>query len=97
MQTLDLAPIHRAHGDIVLPGSKSISNRCLLLAALADGVTIIRDLLDSDDTARMLEALKSLGVEMEQLAAHDWRITGCRGLWPVRISFWAMPERPSAP
>jgi 3-phosphoshikimate 1-carboxyvinyltransferase len=84
MQTLDLAPIHRAHGDIVLPGSKSISNRCLLLAALSDGVTVIRDLLDSDDTARMLEALKSLGVEMEQLAAHDWRITGCRGLWPVR-------------
>ncbi|MGX8883253.1 3-phosphoshikimate 1-carboxyvinyltransferase [Methylovorus sp. SPW-M1] len=84
MQTLDLAPIHHAHGDIVLPGSKSISNRCLLLAALADGVTDIRDLLDSDDTARMLEALQTLGVEMKQLAAHDWRITGCRGQWPVR-------------
>jgi 3-phosphoshikimate 1-carboxyvinyltransferase len=84
MQTLDLAPIHHARGDIVLPGSKSISNRCLLLAALADGVTDIRDLLDSDDTARMLEALQALGVKMEQLAAHDWRITGCRGQWPVR-------------
>ena len=84
MHTLDLAPIHHAHGDIVLPGSKSISNRCLLLAALADGTTDIRDLLDSDDTARMLEALQALGVEMDQLAAHDWRITGCRGQWPVR-------------
>ena len=84
MHTLDLAPIHHAHGDIVLPGSKSISNRCLLLAALADGTTDIRDLLDSDDTARMLEALQALGVEMEQLAAHDWRITGCRGQWPTR-------------
>ncbi|MDR2219818.1 MAG: 3-phosphoshikimate 1-carboxyvinyltransferase, partial [Methylobacillus sp.] len=64
METLNLAPVRHARGTIKLPGSKSISNRTLLLAALADGTTHIRDLLASDDTARMLDALKMLGVPL---------------------------------
>ena len=55
---LDLGPLERARGSVRLPGSKSISNRTLLLAALAQGVTEIHDLLASDDVDRMLEALR---------------------------------------
>jgi 3-phosphoshikimate 1-carboxyvinyltransferase len=58
---LDLPPMSRAGGTVHLPGSKSISNRVLLLAGLADGVTRVHDLLDSDDTRVMLEALRTLG------------------------------------
>ena len=64
MEHLDLAPIRRVSGTVRLPGSKSISNRILLLAALAQGTTRIRDLLDSDDTRYMLEALRKLGVSL---------------------------------
>ncbi|HEY7761215.1 MAG TPA: 3-phosphoshikimate 1-carboxyvinyltransferase, partial [Burkholderiales bacterium] len=59
---LDLPPLAAARGSVRLPGSKSISTRSLLLAALAEGVTEIRDLLAADDVERMLEALASLGV-----------------------------------
>ncbi|MGM9480468.1 bifunctional 3-phosphoshikimate 1-carboxyvinyltransferase/cytidylate kinase [Roseateles sp. NT4] len=58
---LDLPPLRGAAGMVRLPGSKSISNRVLLLAALSEGKTIVRDLLASDDTAVMLEALRALG------------------------------------
>ncbi|RYH14280.1 MAG: bifunctional 3-phosphoshikimate 1-carboxyvinyltransferase/cytidylate kinase [Alphaproteobacteria bacterium] len=58
---LDLPPLRGAAGVVRLPGSKSISNRVLLLAALSEGKTIVRDLLASDDTAVMLEALRTLG------------------------------------
>ena len=51
-------------GTVKLPGSKSISNRILLLAALAGGDTRIHDVLDADDTRRMLDALRLLGVEI---------------------------------
>jgi 3-phosphoshikimate 1-carboxyvinyltransferase len=61
---LDLEPIARAAGTVRMPGSKSISNRVLLLAALARGNTLVRDLLDADDTRVMLEALRRLGVEV---------------------------------
>jgi 3-phosphoshikimate 1-carboxyvinyltransferase len=68
-----------------LPGSKSISNRVLLLAALAEGETEVRDLLASDDTARMLEALQSrLGVGITALGNENWRIKGCGGRFPVK-------------
>jgi 3-phosphoshikimate 1-carboxyvinyltransferase len=63
---LDLPPLSRAGGTVKLPGSKSISNRVLLLAGLADGVTRVHDLLDSDDTRVMLEALRKLGCGVEQ-------------------------------
>ena len=59
---LDLAPIRRVRGTVRLPGSKSISNRILLLAALARGETRIRGVLESEDTQVMLEALRALGV-----------------------------------
>lgn len=65
MDHLDLAPIRRLSGTVRLPGSKSISNRILLLAALARGTTRIRDLLDSDDTRYMLDALRKLGVPLQ--------------------------------
>jgi len=61
---LDLDPIARVAGSVKMPGSKSISNRVLLLSALARGTTRVRDLLDADDTRVMIEALKRLGVEV---------------------------------
>jgi len=71
-----------AHGSVRLPGSKSISNRVLLLAALAAGVTVVRDLLHSDDTERMLDALRILGVEVESLGDNTYRVVGCGGNFP---------------
>ena len=82
MEQLHLPAVTKASGSITLPGSKSISNRTLLLAALASGTTEIRDLLDSDDTARMLEALEKLGVKLENFAENAWRVTGCNGKIP---------------
>ena len=58
---LDIPPLANAAGTVSLPGSKSISNRVLLLAALSGGTTAIHDLLDSDDTRVMLDALRALG------------------------------------
>ncbi len=58
---LDIPPLATAGGIVTLPGSKSISNRVLLLSALSQGRTVIHDLLDSDDTRVMLEALRQLG------------------------------------
>ena len=63
---LDIPPLTGASGQIELPGSKSISNRVLLLAALSQGRTTVRDLLLSDDTAVMLTALQQLGCQVEQ-------------------------------
>jgi len=65
---LDLPPLAAAEGTVALPGSKSISNRVLLLAALASGRTTVRDLLDSDDTRVMLDALRALGCGIERSA-----------------------------
>ena len=65
MKTLTLEPISRVEGTVNLPGSKSVSNRALLLAALAKGTTRLTNLLDSDDIRHMLAALKALGVSYE--------------------------------
>lgn len=65
MEKITLNPILRVEGEINLPGSKSLSNRALLLAALAHGTTEVTNLLDSDDIRHMLNALKSLGVSYE--------------------------------
>ncbi|MFT4190214.1 MAG: bifunctional 3-phosphoshikimate 1-carboxyvinyltransferase/cytidylate kinase [Comamonas sp.] len=65
---LDLPPLQRASGTVQLPGSKSISNRVLLLAALSQGRTVVHDLLDSDDTRVMLDALRELGCGVEATA-----------------------------
>jgi 3-phosphoshikimate 1-carboxyvinyltransferase len=84
MQTLDLPGLLGAQGSVRLPGSKSISNRVLLLAALSSGVTELRDLLASDDTARMLDALQALGVRVEREDPTRVRVYGCDGRFPVR-------------
>lgn len=76
MEYLDLKPLSHAQGSVRLPGSKSISNRTLLLAALAEGTTDIRDLLASDDTDRMLDALKTLGVSVTKTGEKDYRVVG---------------------
>ncbi|MDR0380197.1 MAG: bifunctional 3-phosphoshikimate 1-carboxyvinyltransferase/cytidylate kinase, partial [Candidatus Accumulibacter sp.] len=80
---IDLPEILSAHGNIRLPGSKSISNRILLLAALAKGDTEIHGLLESDDTAYMRKALRQLGVEMTPLDNNVWRVQGIGGMFPV--------------
>jgi 3-phosphoshikimate 1-carboxyvinyltransferase len=81
---LDLAPIRRVRGTVKLPGSKSISNRILLLAALAQGETRIRDLLESEDTQVMLEALRALGVACTDVGGHTLRVRGAGGAFPVK-------------
>ncbi len=84
MNYIDLPPMLSAQGVIRLPGSKSISNRVLLLAALAEGETEVRDLLESDDTARMLDALQILGVGITSLGANCLRVRGVAGAFPVK-------------
>lgn len=80
---LRLAAASRASGSVALPGSKSISNRTLLLAALSSGETVVRGLLQSDDTAVMLAALGKLGVNVEALGGDDYRVFGCGGNFPA--------------
>lgn len=75
---LDIPALAGASGTVRLPGSKSISNRVLLLAALASGTTTVRDLLDSDDTRVMLDALRALGCGIDA-AGSTLRITGIGG------------------
>ena len=84
MEFLDVPALHRAHGVVRLPGSKSISNRTLLLAALAEGSTDIHDLLDSDDTRVMLAGLRALGVLIAPLGPDGYRVHGVGGPFPVR-------------
>jgi len=79
---LDIHPVMRVEGVVRLPGSKSISNRTLLLAALAEGTTKIHDLLASDDTLVMLGALRALGIGWEQLDDHTHIVHGGAGALP---------------
>jgi 3-phosphoshikimate 1-carboxyvinyltransferase len=86
---IDLKPVMHVEGTVRLPGSKSISNRILLLAALAEGRTTIVDLLASDDTLVMLGALTALGVNWEQEEQDDpatlhqvHHVQGVRGVFP---------------
>ena len=81
-ESLDLTAPFGAAGSVRLPGSKSISNRILLLAALAEGETEIHHLLASDDTARMLDALGSLGVPVSH-SGSICRVIGSAGKFPV--------------
>ena len=79
---LDLPPLTGACGAVTLPGSKSISNRVLLLSALCEGTTVVHDLLDSDDTQVMLQALRQLGCGVE-VQGTTVTITGLGGrAWP---------------
>lgn len=84
MQTLTLPTVDQVSGSVKLPGSKSISNRVLLLAALAEGTTTVRDLLDSDDTNHMINALRQLGVVINPLTENTYLVHGCNGNFPVK-------------
>ncbi len=85
MEFLDIPPRMSAQGVVRLPGSKSISNRCLLLAALAHGQTQIRDLLSSDDVHHMLNALSQLGVTWTREPGTDhYQVQGIGGVFPVK-------------
>src|SRR4051812_36395457 len=79
MDSLALPPVRRAAGTVRLPGSKSISNRVLLLSALARGATEIGGLLDADDTKVMREALTRLGIAFEKE-----KVIGAGGAFPVK-------------
>ena len=83
MKQLTLQPIRRMDGEINLPGSKSMSNRALLLAALARGTTEVRNLLRSDDTSHMINALRTLGAGIAP-SADGTRcvVTGLGGAFP---------------
>ena len=81
---LDLDPIARVQGTVKMPGSKSISNRVLLLAALSEGETRVESLLDSDDTRVMLEALARLGVGIERQSDDSAVVHGVGGSFPVK-------------
>ena len=80
---LDVPPLSRAGGSVVLPGSKSISNRLLLLSALCAGRTTLHDLLDSDDTRVMLDALQALGCTIAR-SGSSVTIDGLAGQLPQR-------------
>ena len=80
---IQLPPVTAASGTVKLPGSKSISNRALMLAALASGTTRLTGLLRADDTERMLESLTKLGVKVT--ADGDAAvIEGAGGFFPVK-------------
>ena len=78
MQQLTLAPATALSGEVSIPGSKSISNRALLLAAQASGRTRIQNLLESDDTERMLTALAALGIQVSQ-SGDEYLVEGVAG------------------
>ena len=80
---LDIPPLQSAGGTVHLPGSKSISNRVLLLAALCSGTTVVHDLLASDDTRVMLDALRSIGCGVDESDPQAVRITGLDGQLPM--------------
>ncbi|WP_241607153.1 3-phosphoshikimate 1-carboxyvinyltransferase [Rosenbergiella australiborealis] len=80
MQSLTLQPISRIEGTVNLPGSKSVSNRALLLAAMAKGTTRLTNLLDSDDIRHMLNALSALGIDYTLSADRtECTVTGIAG------------------
>jgi 3-phosphoshikimate 1-carboxyvinyltransferase len=82
--SLDIPSLSNAGGRVRLPGSKSISNRVLLLAALSEGPTLVEDLLDSDDTRVMLAALRQLGCSIDETGPASVRVQGLGGRLPVR-------------
>lgn len=81
---IKIGPFKRAQGSIVLPGSKSISNRALLLAALSSGTTTLKNLLDADDTQVMRNALRQLGLTVTDQENQVCIVEGCGGKFPVQ-------------
>ncbi|CAK0786651.1 hypothetical protein CVIRNUC_009865 [Coccomyxa viridis] len=84
MEQLTLQPIKRIEGHVQLPGSKSLSNRVLLLAALSEGSTLVKNLLDSEDIRYMVGALKALGIQLEERwECCEMVVHGCGGRFPA--------------
>ncbi|QJR79352.1 3-phosphoshikimate 1-carboxyvinyltransferase [Alteromonas pelagimontana] len=84
LDQLTLSPVKAVYGEVNVPGSKSLSNRALLLAALAEGETVLTNLLDSDDIRHMLNALSALGVQYELDASRTvCKVTGVGGAFAV--------------
>ncbi len=81
IEFVELGPYIKAEGTVALPGSKSISNRVLLLSALASGTTHLKGLLDADDTQVMRAALKTLGIKIDETDG-DCLVQGCSGRLP---------------
>jgi 3-phosphoshikimate 1-carboxyvinyltransferase len=79
VETLTVTPIKSLDGTVTLPGSKSLSNRCLLLAALSKGETRVDNLLESDDIRYMLEALDTLKVPVVKHSSESVTVTGQAG------------------
>lgn len=75
---LTIPAVTATSGTVRLPGSKSISNRALILAALAHGRTTLTGLLRADDTERMIESLRLLGVAVD-VKDDACTVTGCGG------------------
>lgn len=84
LPALEIGPLRQAQGSIILPGSKSISNRALLLAALSSGTTTLKNLLDADDTQVMRNALRQLGLSVIDQENNVCVVEGCGGQFPVR-------------
>jgi len=84
LPNITIGPFKQGHGNIVLPGSKSISNRALLLAALSSGTTTLKNLLDADDTQIMRNALRQLGITVTDQANNVCVVEGCGGHFPAR-------------
>ena len=84
LPSIQIGPFTRAQGSIVLPGSKSISNRALLLAALSAGTTTLKNLLDADDTQVMRHALRQLGLSVIDQADKVCVVQGCGGQFPIQ-------------
>ncbi|CAN7116104.1 unnamed protein product [Brassica rapa subsp. narinosa] len=81
-----LQPIRQISGLIKLPGSKSLSNRILLLAALSEGTTVVDNLLNSDDINYMLDALNKLGLNVERDSENNRAVVeGCGGIFPASL------------
>lgn len=84
-EILKLNPIKKVAGAVNLPGSKSISNRALLLSALSAGTTELKNLLVAEDTEMMIGALRALGVKVEEITdPTNVRVEGCEGRFPVK-------------
>ena len=86
-QSLTINSQQQCRGEVTLPGSKSIANRALLIAALADKPVLLNNVLRSDDTARMLESLTALGINIEEHSSTSLLVHGCKSQWPQ------LPER----
>ena len=84
VEQIAIGPLKRAQGQITLPGSKSISNRSLLLAALASSQTTLSNLLDADDTQIMRAALRQLGLTVQDQDETTCLVTGSGGRFPIR-------------